>query len=237
MSLKPLFLAAKKESWRPEGLYESRRESWKKVRSGILDRDQNRCVFCAFDAPEYQEVHHINGDHDDDSPDNLECACPLCHATQHLGLAGMQRKGELIYLPEISQVELNWMVRWLALGPYGIPSYEAYMLGPKTTLLDLFHHRRDVCQKRLGTSSPVELANAFLRMSDESYENARTTVLTPIRLFPGVFPDEGKVELLSGYDENIKHAWQNHLLALVPEPSRVPTYLQAFQSSHTDETE
>ena len=41
------------------------------------------CRFCGFNAGSWQERFHRNGDHADDTADNLVPACPLCHLAQH----------------------------------------------------------------------------------------------------------------------------------------------------------
>ncbi len=75
-------------------------------------RHGGRCHFChlAFGLSHHFEVHHLDGDHGNDSPANTAPICMLCHAPWHLDLV-LQRwpgdPGAIIYLPEISQSELN----------------------------------------------------------------------------------------------------------------------------------
>jgi hypothetical protein len=44
------------------------------------------CVFCGF---EYADVHHIDGNHENNEPGNLIALCPNHHRLVHLGLLDM----------------------------------------------------------------------------------------------------------------------------------------------------
>lgn len=46
---------------------------------------QRRCCFCGFrEYPGVLVVHHVDGDHSNNDPENLSVVCPTCHAIQHL---------------------------------------------------------------------------------------------------------------------------------------------------------
>lgn len=79
----------------------------------VLEKYNYTCYYCGFQSNELQEVHHFNGDHDDYSPSNLTCVCPLCHQSHHLNSAYIHNGAELIWLPELTQQELNHLCRAL----------------------------------------------------------------------------------------------------------------------------
>jgi intracellular multiplication protein IcmJ len=83
------------------------------IRGSILDQAKGRCEFCGHHSAKYQEVHHLDDDHNNNSPTNLVCACPLCHQDFHIGLAGMREGGEIYYVPELTQEECNAMALML----------------------------------------------------------------------------------------------------------------------------
>lgn len=63
-------------------------EAWKKIRQAVIIRDNHTCVYCGFESDESSklQVNHINGDSDDNSFENLETACIMCHMILHSGL-------------------------------------------------------------------------------------------------------------------------------------------------------
>ncbi len=191
----PIVLSAKKVQWRDEGEYE-RDAEFQRTKQAILSRDDFGCRFCGFRALSYQEVHHLNDDHRDHSPENLATACAYCHMCQHIGLAGARGEAALIWLPEMEQVELNHLVRaiqvalhWKETGS-AQPGLQRMNADPSAefadmaiSMFDLLKSRRDEAKVRLGTDAPETLANVLLRMNDEQYSR-RSDFLVGVRLLP-----------------------------------------------------
>jgi intracellular multiplication protein IcmJ len=215
--LKSLKLAVKRSAWRQVGYYESTSENWSKVRAAILDRDGHTCVYCGFACQKFQEVHHIDGDHDNNFPENLVTACSFCHATQHIGLAGKEGRGQLIWLPEMSQAALNHAVRWLEVGPYSKPDVITHIQAPKETLLRFFKSRIDVCAKKFGSADPSSLAKHLMELTDAQYDSDVSVRLSPVRLFP----------VVNSYSPEQRAGWSEQLTILIPESGKVTPYLQA----------
>lgn len=215
--LRSLKFAIKRHAWRPVGHYESTQDNWSKIRASILERDGHTCVYCGFYCQRFQEVHHLDGDHDNNLPENLITACSFCHATQHVGLAGKEGRGSLIWLPEMSQAALNHAVRWLELGPYAKPDVIAHIQAPKETLLRFFQSRIGVCADKFGSSDPSALAEHLTQLTDDQYENDVSIRLAPVRLFP----------IVSKYSQEQRDAWIEQLSILIPESGKVNSYLQA----------
>lgn len=79
----------------------------------VMERDQYTCYYCGFKSKEFQEIHHLNDNHKDHSEENLVTVCPLCHQSHHLSSAAINNGAELIWLPELTQTELNHLCRVL----------------------------------------------------------------------------------------------------------------------------
>lgn len=100
-------------STRDKAGYAKYKSVWKKVWS----RDDYTCQYCGFKSKKYLEIHHINGNHKDNSPDNLLTICPFCHQSFHLdtvsstGFSEDEFSACIIYLPELSQIQLNSIMR------------------------------------------------------------------------------------------------------------------------------
>lgn len=83
-------------------------KGWSEARKKRLEKDSYTCWYCGFKHKSYMEVHHIEGNWQDDSTDNLITLCPLCHSCLHIGLAGMQNRGKLLVLKKsCDQAGLN----------------------------------------------------------------------------------------------------------------------------------
>ena len=75
----------------------------------IFERDHYTCQFCGFQAKQFQEVINLDGDFRHNKMRNLVTACRFCAQCFFLESIGKTDfgSGTLIYLPEMSQVELN----------------------------------------------------------------------------------------------------------------------------------
>ncbi len=175
------------------------------VRKQALERDKHTCVGCGFKASKWQEVHHLNDDHSDNRLKNLVTACSYCHMCQHIGLAGRNEEAVLVWLPELSQVQVNHLVRSVQVAQrWAETSTSARQVKPKdirtaqtiaegaNTLMAALRAREDEAEERLMTSDLLELANIMLAMPDDVYER-REEFLHGFRMLPlGVREQEGK---------------------------------------------
>jgi intracellular multiplication protein IcmJ len=127
-SLPLLIPSVKCSQWRQDDpdVWEKDRE-YALVRRGILERDRYTCQYCGLSAkPDrdaepssrkasgYLEVHHLDDDHGNNDPQNLATICPFCHLVPHVGFAGNQKLAQLIYMPWLSQKDLNLLVAGMA---------------------------------------------------------------------------------------------------------------------------
>lgn len=80
----------------------------------IFERDNYTCKSCGLKGGKlnnFMEIHHIDGNHNNHKKSNLATLCPYCHMCFHIDYVGRERLGTLIFLPEISQVELFHLFR------------------------------------------------------------------------------------------------------------------------------
>jgi intracellular multiplication protein IcmJ len=103
-----LALRASPDSWR---LFSSRKadENFLPYEKRVFTRDDYRCRYCGFQAKTYQEIVNIDGNFRNNKLDNLATSCIFCAQCfflESIGIGGFGG-GILIYMPEMSQVEIN----------------------------------------------------------------------------------------------------------------------------------
>lgn len=103
-----LKLLATPGSWR---MYSARKidERFKSYEQKIFQRDRYTCQFCGFQARLYQEVINLDNNYANNKVTNLAtacCFCAQCFFVESVGVGGYGG-GTLIYLPELTQTELN----------------------------------------------------------------------------------------------------------------------------------
>lgn len=79
----------------------------------IKEKQKHTCHFCNFIDPLFIEIHHVNGDHFDNSEKNLVTACTLCHRQHHLLWLSVHDHAQLgaVNADYINQAELNHLQR------------------------------------------------------------------------------------------------------------------------------
>jgi len=150
------------------------------------------CQFCGFTAGNWQERFHCNGDHADDSADNLVLACPLCHLAQHPERPQIDAEATLIWMPEMSQAMLNCFVRNIHLTLHGNDEPADMRRTPRSGavgVLEAFRAYRALRERaapvldRLGSNSFADLGAALLGLGPEAYAG-RAELLAGLRLLP-----------------------------------------------------
>lgn len=103
-----LSLIASPGAWR---LYSARKadERFKSYELKVFQRDKYTCQFCGFQAKLFQEVVNLDGNYTNNKLTNLVtacCFCAQCFFIESVGVGGYGG-GTLVYLPELTQTELN----------------------------------------------------------------------------------------------------------------------------------
>ena len=148
------------------------------------------CQFCGLPAGDWQDVFHLDDDHDNWSPSNLAAACPLCHAVQHIGSPTANQDMHVIWLPEAEQAPLNVLVRGIhiLMHSQGVPATLTARHMPGDPALETawrayaaLDSRRDSANRIIDSHSPLDLADALAAMSPRDYAR-RAKLLGGLRL-------------------------------------------------------
>lgn len=191
-------------------------EEFSNTRQSILERDRFTCHYCGLQSRKWQEIHHIDDNHANNTPKNLVTVCVLCHACFHIGFSGQKKRGLIIGLnnPEhkIKQSVLNAIVRNLWIGKRS-----------KDTSVSMLCERileglvKQVVQtsKLIGTSDPALLGEFLLELPEEKYAK-RGDYLKNIFFLPleEGFKDQVKYWHKTLYKNNSEQ-WKNTSLSKI----------------------
>lgn len=150
-----------------------------KMRDRVLSRDNHTCQGCGWRAEQWQEIHHRDHDHRNMRESNLETLCPLCHQVFHLPQAGATSGASVIWLPEISQADLNRMLMAIFVAKRNT---KHPFHGTATQIHNDLEARRSTMETAFGRSDPGILAQVLLKMRPDDYAK-RGVYLSSLRLF------------------------------------------------------
>lgn len=100
-----LRFSAKEEAGRRPFDVERKRDPSKLLHDAVNRRDFGVCAQCGFTSSRYMEIRARVAA--PVSVDDYETVCPSCWQVENIDIAARQRSGELVWLPEIEQRELN----------------------------------------------------------------------------------------------------------------------------------
>lgn len=177
-----LKLIASPAAWR---LYSARQADpkFKAFEERVFNRDRFTCQFCGFQAKLYQDIVNLDGNYANNKFENLVtacCFCSQCFFIESVGVGGYGG-GTLIYLPELSQPELNSLCHVLFCA---ITNDTGYKSSAQTIYLS-FKVRSQVVEDKFGegTSDPAILGHLMIDSGQFSNDRA-TKLLNNIRLLP-----------------------------------------------------
>lgn len=150
------------------------------VRPRILERDNHTCRFCGFRSEKYQEIHHLNGHPEDVKESNLVTACMYCQQCFDLERASQMNSGVLVWMPEISQPDINHIARAI----YVARISQGSMADAARSALESIMARREDARARLSTDDPFFLATVLRDFLGPKHYAQRAEKLDGIRLFP-----------------------------------------------------
>lgn len=150
------------------------------LKDKILERDENTCRYCGFHSEKYQNVHHRDLNLGNLKEDNLVTACVFCHQCFYLEQVSQMESGMLIWLPELSQAQLNNIARAvyvgrISQGPIAEASRKVY---------DVLLARREAAVERVSTDNPFILSTVLKDYLAPKAYALRGKKLDGLRLFP-----------------------------------------------------
>ena len=186
-------LAIRPGLWRA---YAGRKEqkAFQQLAKKVLARDQDTCRYCGFQAQEYQEIVNLDRDPRNNDLSNLATACVFCAQCHFIESVGQDDSsgGQLIYLPEMSQQNLNTlchvlfcaMANWTG---YADTAQEVYRL---------LRVRCQIVEKKLGmgTSNPSALGRLILEYQAKQGNKIKQDFLQPLRLLPSYTKFKGHLD-------------------------------------------
>ena len=150
----------------------------------ILERDEYTCQFCGFQAKQYQEVVNLDHNYRSNKTTNMVTACCFCTQCFFLEAVGKDEYGGgvLIYLPEMSQNELNGLCHVLFCAISNATVYRADAQNIYRTL----KLRTKVVEQHLGEgmSNPAILGQMLIDAARESRAKISDKILKDLRLLP-----------------------------------------------------
>lgn len=169
-------------SWR---LYSARKvdERFKVFEEKIFRRDQYTCQFCGFQARAFQEIVNLDGNYANNKPTNLVtscCFCSQCFFLESVGVGGYGG-GTLIYLPELSQTELNSLCHVLFCAITNDTGYKS----SAQNIYRSFKFRSQIVEEKFGegTSDPAIFGQLIIDSAIEK-EEVRAQLFKNICLLP-----------------------------------------------------
>lgn len=153
------------------------------VANKVLDRDNYTCQFCGFQARRYQEVINLDGNYYNNKLSNMITSCCFCAQCLFLESVGRDEMGggQIIYLPEMSQADLDSFchVLFCAMG-----NGTGYQDTAQAIYRSLKFRSQPIENKfGAGTSNPNTLGHLLLEYEGK-YPEKKNEILRNLRLLP-----------------------------------------------------
>lgn len=153
------------------------------VMKKVHERDRYVCQYCGFQAKEYQDVINLDGNYLNNNLTNLITACCFCSQCLFLQAVGLDEMsgGQIIYMPEMSQADLNSFCHVLFCAMGNSTGYQ----DSAQTIYRSFKFRSQVVENKFGTgtSNPSVFGQMLVEYQDQ-FPKQGTEVLKDLRLLP-----------------------------------------------------
>lgn len=177
-----LKLVASPGAWR---LYSARKadQRFKTFELKVFQRDRFTCQFCGFQARLYQDVINLDGDYNNNRLANMLtacCFCAQCFFIESVGVGGYGG-GTLVYIPELSQADINSLCHVLFCAITNDTGYK----NSAQTIYRSFKFRSQPVEDKFGegTSDPAILGHLLIDSGHVS-DDVPDQVFNNIRLLP-----------------------------------------------------
>ena len=179
----PIHLSLHIGNWRLFALRQ-KDKGFEKFSKKVLERDDYTCCYCGFQASQYQEVINLDQNYHNNRLSNLVTACCFCMQCFFLEAVGQSEYGggTLIYLPEITQTDLNGLCHVLFCAMANATNYRS---DAQAIFNDLRLRARPIESKfGEGMSNPNLLARILIDTPMEQRAHNSNMVLSNLRLLP-----------------------------------------------------
>jgi intracellular multiplication protein IcmJ len=177
-----LKLAVNLSGWR---VFVKRKEdkAFLPVQKKILERDRYTCQYCGFQAKEYQEVVNQDNNYANNKLSNMITACCFCTQCLFLQSVGADEMsgGQLVYLPEISQGDLNSFCHVLFCAMENNTGYQ----DSAQSIYRSLKFRSQIIENKFGTgtSNPSVMGQMIIEFKAINPKE-KVDILTDLRLLP-----------------------------------------------------
>jgi len=176
-------LSAIPDGWR---LFSIRKSdpAFQTYKKQVFSRDQYICQYCGFQVVKYQEVVNLDNNYRNNKLSNLVTACCFCSQCFFLEAVGKDDYGGgvLIYLPEISQSDLNGFCHVL----FCAISNATGCTSDAQEIYRNFKSRSKIIDERLGEgmSDPSMFGRMLMNLSEKDRDQIEKMVLPYVKLLP-----------------------------------------------------
>lgn len=158
-------------------------KAFQPVQKRVFERDAYTCQFCAFQAREYQEVVNVDGNYNNNKLSNMVTACCFCSQCLFLQSVGVDEMGggQLIYIPEMSQADLNSFCHVLFCAMDNNTGYQDTAQSVYRSL----RFRSQIVEAKFGTgtSNPATMGQMVIEYQ-EHHPDKKIEILKEMRLLP-----------------------------------------------------
>ncbi|VVC76679.1 hypothetical protein AQUSIP_20030 [Aquicella siphonis] len=158
-------------------------KAFQPVQKRVFARDYYTCQYCGFQAREYQEVVNLDGNYANNQSSNMITACCFCSQCLFLQSVGVDEMGggQLIYLPEISQADLNSFCHVLFCAMENNTGYQ----DSAQSIYRSLKFRSQLVENKFGsgTSNPAVMGQIMIEYKSQSPKE-KVDILKDMRLLP-----------------------------------------------------
>jgi intracellular multiplication protein IcmJ len=183
--IKDITLTAREGNWR---LFMTRKadKAFLSFSEKVFRRDQYCCQFCGMQSLSYMDVINADNNYLNNKLSNLKTACPFCAQCCFLDAVGRSDfgGGVLIFLPEMTQSELNGFCHYLFAS---VASGNEFSKKAKE-LYRSFKLRVQIVDEVLGKglSSPSNYGQMLIDAESDSSSCLHEKIIESIRLLPNL---------------------------------------------------
>jgi hypothetical protein len=159
-------------------------------------KNKYACHLCGFKAKKHQRIIDLNGFYKEgDKMSNFVTVCPLCEVPNRLSKFGNREIGGLVYIPELTQSEINhiYHIYWGTLNfPEMTEKHQKEFDDKDGTFADLLDSFITMIEKRNktaiqmygdGINDFVTVANIMFNLPKKNYTN-RDKIFRHLRFIP-----------------------------------------------------